>query len=453
MAAMLADDAFRAAFTRRTFLKGAGAAGLLAAIPVGLGGCSGPQIDTLARILIVGGVTAGITMAARLRRACPKATITLVEPSERHYYQPGFTFIGAGVWEPDDVWMNERDLVPAGVAWLKDAVVAIDPDRNVASLRDGGKIVYDFLVLVPGIQLNWSQVEGITRETLGLGNTHSIYDFEGSVRTWKALQEFARTGGRGVFADTWTKHKCGGAPKKICLLGEHLSRKLGTRHRLSFSYFTASKQLYDVPHYTPRLEEIYRERDVPVRLNAKLTGVDVDAKKAYFEDRATGETYTETYDFLHFVPPQSAPDFVRESGLGWTEGKLADGGWVMVDPKTLVHKKYANVVSLGDGRRRQETGARGRREPLRDHFRERAHGRLQRLRGVSDHHGLRPRDHVRVRLREETRTFVPLLVDGHAERTQNRLVGQAVPPEAVLLPAHAQGLGLRPRLTARGSGP
>jgi sulfide:quinone oxidoreductase len=348
MATMLADDASLAAFTRRSFLKGIGAAGLLAAIPIGLGGCSGPQIDTLARILIVGGGTAGITMAARLRRACPKATITLVEPSERHYYQPGFTFIGAGVWEPDDVWMNERDLVPSGVAWLKDAVIAIDPDHNVASLRDGGKIVYDFLVLVPGIQLNWAQVKGITRETLGLGNTHSIYDFEGSVRTWKALQEFARTGGRGVFADTWTKHKCGGAPKKICLLGEHLSRKLGTRHRLSFNYFTASKQLYDVPHYTPRLEEIYRERDVPVRLNAKLTGVDVDAKKAYFEDRATGETYTETYDFLHFVPPQSAPDFVRESGLGWTEGKLADGGWVMVDPKTLVHKKYANVVSLGD---------------------------------------------------------------------------------------------------------
>ena len=342
------QQTLRLAFRRREFIKAAGAAGLLSTVQAGLSGCSDPKCDAPARILIVGGGAAGVTMASLLRRACPKAVITMVEPSDRHYYQPGFTFIGAGVWRPDDVWMHERDLVPSGVTWLKDSAVAIDPDCNTAILKEAGKVAYDFLVLVPGIQQNWNQVQGITREGLGLGNAHSIYDFEGSVRTWRAMQEFVRTGGRGVFTDTWTKHKCGGAPKKICLLGEHLARKIGTRPRLSFNYFTAEKQLYDVPLYTPRLEQIYRERDVPLRLNSKLAGVDVSAKKAYFEDRATGKTFTEDYDFLHFAPPQSAPDFVRESGLGWTEGKLASGAWVMVDQKTLVHKKYPNIVSLGD---------------------------------------------------------------------------------------------------------
>ena len=56
----------------------------------------------------------------------------------------------------------------------------------------------------------------------------------------------------------------------------------------------------------------------------------------------------EDYDFLHFTPPMSAPDFVKEAGLSWTEGKLAADGWVMVDKETLVHKKYQNIVSLGD---------------------------------------------------------------------------------------------------------
>ncbi len=56
----------------------------------------------------------------------------------------------------------------------------------------------------------------------------------------------------------------------------------------------------------------------------------------------------EDYDFLHFTPPMSAPDFVREAGLGWTEGKLAADAWVMVDKETLVHKTYPNIISLGD---------------------------------------------------------------------------------------------------------
>lgn len=333
--------------TRREFVKTAAAAGILAGAP--MAGCTkNPAADTLANILIVGGGAAGITMAARLRSALPRATLTIVEPEERHYYQPGFTFVGAGIWKLDDTWKQEQKLIPAGVRWIKDSVVAIDAPHNIATLKANGNIRYDFLVLVPGIQQNWKEIQGITRETLGQGNAHSIYDAEGSVKTWKALEQFAKTGGRGVYTDTWTKLKCGGAPKKICLLTEHLARQLGTRNRLKLDYFTASKQLYDIAHYTPRLEQIYKERDIPIRLHAKLTGVDTQAKKAYFEDRETGEKFTEGYDFLHFAPPQSAPDFVRESGLGWTEGKLAAGAWVMVDKKTLVHKTYPNIVSLGD---------------------------------------------------------------------------------------------------------
>jgi len=345
------ENASGEGITRRAFVKTAGAASLAAGLGIGVSGClagKNPAADTPVNILIVGGGAAGITMASRLRRELKKAVITLVEPNARHYYQPGFTMIGAGVWEGDDIWKNESALVPYGVHWVQDAVTALDPAQKTAVLKSGEKLRYDFLVLVPGIQENWSLVEGVTRETLGVGNVHSIYDFEGSVKTWEAVRKLVRTGGRGVYTDTWTKLKCGGAPKKICLLTEHLARQENARSRVKLDFFTASKQLYDVPHYTPRLEQIYRERDVPIRLNAKLTGVDVQAKRAYFEDRATGTKFTEDFDFLHFAPPQSAPDFVRAAGLGWTEGKLAREAWVMVDPKTLVHKTYPNIVSLGD---------------------------------------------------------------------------------------------------------
>ena len=64
-------------------------------------------------------------------------------------------------------------------------------------------------------------------------------------------------------------------------------------------------------------------------------------------DQKVYTPFVEDYDFLHFTPPMSAPDFVREAGLGWTEGKLAADAWVMVDKETLVHKTYPNIVSLG----------------------------------------------------------------------------------------------------------
>ncbi len=332
--------------TRREFAIGAAA---LAAVPfVGCTAGDDPAANAQAGIVIVGGGAAGITMASLVRRRMPKANVTIVEPAERHFYQPGFTMIGAGVWKSDDIWVREESLIPKGVRWIREKAAAVEPDHKVVVTSGGQRLRYDFLILVPGIQENWSLVDGISKATLGQGNAHSIYDFEGSIRTRAAIERFVETGGRGVYADTWTKLKCGGAPKKICLLTEHLARKKGTRARLKLDYFTASKELYDVPFYTPRLEAIYKERNVPIRLNAKLTGVDVQARRAYFEDRKTGAKFTEEYDFLHFAPPQSAPDFVRESGLGWTEGKLAREAWVEVDSKTLVHRRFPDIISLGD---------------------------------------------------------------------------------------------------------
>lgn len=306
------------------------------------------------KIVIIGGGSAGISMAARLKRWLDKPDITLIDPSDRQFYQPGFTLIASGVYQPDEVWKKQEDCIPGGIRWIKDSVAAVDPVRNRVATVQNGEIPYDFLVLTPGLQINWTKVEGITRETLGQGNAHCIYDFEGAQKTWKALQEFSRTGGKGIYTDTYTKHKCGGAPKKICLLTEHYTRKQGTRDNVSLNFYTASKQLYDVPFYTPRLLEIYEERDIPIHLNVRVKGVDTAAKQVHFEKietRGEEKTYTpfvEDYDFLHFTPPMSAPDFVRESGLGWTEGKLAADAWVMVDKETLVHKTYPNIISLGD---------------------------------------------------------------------------------------------------------
>lgn len=337
---------------RRRFLKLLAAAGLIAGVNTGK--ASAFSSEAKGKIVIIGGGAAGISMAARLEHWLKEPNITLIDPSDRQFYQPGFTLIASGVYQPDDVWKKQEDCIPSGVKWVKDTVVAVDPVWNQVTTQNSGKIPYDFLVLTPGLQCNWDWVEGITLKTLGEGNANSIYDFEGAQKTWKAMSQFAVKGGKGVYTDTYTKHKCGGAPKKICLLTEHYARKQGTRDKIQLNYYTAEKQLYDVPYFTPRLEEIYKERNIPIYLNTRLKGVDTAAKKVYLEriekkgDEKIVTPFTEDYDFLHFAPPMSAPDFVREAGLSWTEGKLAPEGWVMVDKETLIHKKYPNIVSLGD---------------------------------------------------------------------------------------------------------
>ncbi len=336
--------------SRRHFLKAAAAITAVAATKEAHAFSSHAK----GKIVVIGGGAAGISMAARLMHWLDNPDITLIDPSDRQFYQPGFTLIASGVYSPDEVWKSQESCIPKGVKWVKDSVTALDPVKRVVTTSQSGKITYDFLVLTPGVQTNWDKVEGITRDTLGTGNAHSIYDFEGAQKTWKALQQFSATGGRGIYTDTYTKHKCGGAPKKICLLTEDYSRRQGTRANLSLEYFTAAKELYDVPYYTPRLLEIYKERNVPIHTHVRVKGVDTSAKRVYFEkvetvgEKKTVTPFTEDYDFFHFAPPMSAPDFVREAGLGWTSGKLSAEAWVMVDKETLVHKTYPNIVSLGD---------------------------------------------------------------------------------------------------------
>lgn len=351
---------------RRAFLKYAATLGLLAY--AGTPDAYGFSSRAKGKILIIGGGAAGLSMAARLTRWLEEPDITLIDPSDRQYYQPGFTMIAGGIFQPDDVYKEQAECVPSGIKWIKDNVLHLNPVKQEAVTSRSGTIGYDFLVLTPGLQINWKGVEGIERERLGQGNAHCIYDFEGAVKTWSAIQQLSETGGRALFTNTYTKLKCGGAPKKIALLTDDYCRMQGTRERVSVTYYNASKPIFDTPYFATRLQEIFDEREVGVKPLHHLTGIDIQARRAYFEevtkvkqeiiDPLTGKKseveetlrtpVTADYDFIHFVPPMSAPDFVREAGLGWTSGSLQRDAWVMVNRETLVHNSYYNIIALGD---------------------------------------------------------------------------------------------------------
>ena len=323
------------------------------------------------KIVIVGGGAAGITMAAYLVDKLRNPDITIIEPNEIHHYQPGYTMIAGGVFTPDEILKPNKDLIPRGVTWLKDKVMELNPDNNSLETQNSGKVNYDYLVLVPGCQLNYNLIEGIDENRLGEGNVHSIYTFEGSKRCYEALKKMPDLkNGNFVFTDTYTKIKCGGAPKKICLMAENYLRDHDAREGKSFSYYANGTNLQTPKIHGDRLVEIYNERNVDIHYKHRLVSVDTSLQKAVFEllpeetqaatpADANYEKIEVPFDFLHIVPPMSAPDFVKNSPLTITEGSLRHDGWVDSNEFTLIHNRYPNIISFGDvaGLPTSKTGA------------------------------------------------------------------------------------------------
>ena len=73
-------------------------------------------------VVIVGGGSAGISVAARLAKSGANLSIQVVDPSETHDYQPLWTLVGAGVLPREAARRREADLIPAGVEWVREAV-------------------------------------------------------------------------------------------------------------------------------------------------------------------------------------------------------------------------------------------------------------------------------------------------------------------------------------------
>lgn len=345
------------AVSRRRFLQ----ASLLAAGVAGSGIYYWPRpvSSARARILVLGGGAAGLSIAARLARALEKPDITLIDPAEFHDYQPGYTMVAAGIFQPGEVRRSQRPLVPAGVRLIQDRAVFVDAPKSRVHTAGGTQLPYDCLVLAPGLEMHFEAIEGISRSRLGEGNVHCAYDFRGAQKCWEAIRRLPETGGRALFTDTWTKVKCGGVPKKINFIAEDYCRRRGARHRTEFRFYTAADHLYDVELFRRRLEELYRERSIPVEFEHRVRSVDTQARRVTMErrvrtqPRAPGEpefrveTITRDFDFLHIVPPMSAPQFVIDSGLTDDETGVSTG-WVPVDKATLIHTRYGNILAAGD---------------------------------------------------------------------------------------------------------
>ena len=302
------------------------------------------------KIVIIGGGTAGITVAAQLIRKSKALKIVLIEPSEYHYYQPLYTLVGAGADRKEKTQRPMADLIPKGVKWIRDWVETILPSENRVICRSNQTIDYDFLVVAPGLKMDWHKVEGLS-ETLGKNGVCSIYGYEQAGQTWETLNRFK--GGKAIFTAPRTPVKCGGAPQKIAYLSDALFRKKRMRERSTVTFATGARKLFAVKGYAESLEQMVKDRQIETLFNHELIKVDGSKKQATFlvktyqnRQLVTSKEQTLEFDFLHVVPPQSAPDFIQKSVVSIQEGK--GKGWVDVNINTLQHLRFPNIFALGD---------------------------------------------------------------------------------------------------------
>jgi len=297
------------------------------------------------QILVVGGGNAGLSVASKLLLKNKKLDIGIIEPSEKHYYQPAWTLVGAGTFDVSDTIKNEGDYIPKGATWIKDAVAGFDPDNNKLTCKSGAEYGYDVLIVVPGIQLDWQKIEGL-RDTLGSNGVTSNYQHSTAPYTWELIKNFK--GGTAVFTNPPTPVKCGGAPHKIMWLACDYWRKKGILDKCDVHFVSGGSILFGVPEYRKTLEERVQEYGVKVHLKSTVTRIDGSSKTISFtEPDSNGNPQAKElkFDMCHVVPPQSAPDFVKTSPLADANSPL---GWVEVDKYNFQHTRYKNVFSCGD---------------------------------------------------------------------------------------------------------
>jgi sulfide:quinone oxidoreductase len=311
------------------------------------------------KVLVIGGGTAGITVAARLRRA-GVTDIAIVEPSSSHYYQPLFTVVGGGRAPASATVRPEATVMPKGVTWIHEAAVGIDPDARTVTTGEGRVLGYDYLVVAPGIQLDFGEIPGLT-ESLGQRGVSSNYRPDLPPRTWEFIRDLR--GGTALFTMPAGPIKCAGAPQKIAYLAADWWRSQGVLDRTRVILVLPTAAMFSQPDWAKVLEGIAAGYGIEVRKESQLTEVDGDAKRAVIADTKAGTKETVDYDILHAVPPQSAPDWVKATPLADATSPF---GYVKVDKHTMRSPDWPTVFALGDASNlpTSKTGAAARKQAV-----------------------------------------------------------------------------------------
>jgi len=294
--------------------------------------------EKLKQIVIVGGGSAGIMVANRLRRQIrpAEAAITVIERNTKHFYQPGFLTLLFDIDKQEDLSRDVKDLLVGGITLVTDEARKINLHGKVATARSG-EIPFDYVIIATGAKLFLEEPEGL-KEGLKNGKTvFSFYTLDHALRLREALKTFA--GGTIVSCICEMPIKCPSAPVEFILLAEAEMRRRRMRDKCRFLLTTPTPSVPpNLEPYAGHVERLLRERGVEVM--TEFNPSKIDGKKGFCED-FLGERID--FDLLCIIPTHAGEEIIQNS-----EGLADPVGWVTCNKNTLRHRDFDNIYAIGD---------------------------------------------------------------------------------------------------------
>ena len=288
------------------------------------------------KLLILGAGTAGTMVANRLNRLLDHEDwkITVVDQTEKHFYQPGFLFIPFGVYTKNDVVKSKRYFMPYGVELIISPIEMIEPEHNRVQLSDGRMLDYDFLVIATGADIHPEQTPGLAEHEWG-HSIHTFYSYEGAQALYKQFKTWQ--GGRLVLNVVDNPIKCPVAPLEFLMLADWYFRERGMRDKVELIYATPLSGAFTKPIASRLLGDILSQKNIKVVPDFMVEHVDPDAKKLVsFDEQEV------PYDMLVSVPLNMGSTLIAKSGLG------DELNFVPVNKNTFLSDKHPNIFVLGD---------------------------------------------------------------------------------------------------------
>ena len=316
---------------RRDFLKAGAAAGALAS----LYGCAGGG-KASGHVVVVGGGFGGATMAKYLRMWSEGGVqVTLIERNPTVIACPIANLVIGGTKTMEDITVSYEGLKNKwGVRIVQDEVVAVDAAKRSISLKAGGAMTYDRLVLSPGVDFMWDQIPGLNNADAQTKILHAWKAGPQTVALRKQLEDM-KDGGTYAIAIPKAPYRCPPGPyERACLVANYFKQN---KPKSKVIILDANEDVVSKKGlFVKAWEDLYKGM-LEYRANSELKDVDVKTNTAILEfDKFKA-------DVLNVIPPQRAGDIAAKSGL-----KLVNNRWVDINWLSMESSGTPGVHVLGD---------------------------------------------------------------------------------------------------------